>query len=55
VPIDLYNRGKFTDFEFSAEISSMLDRMVIDPEGNYRVPMDISKMVNIPERFGPIF
>lgn len=54
VPVDLLNRKQIFEFEFSAEIEALYTRTVIDAEGNHRIPMNISKMVNIPERFNSI-
>ncbi len=49
--IDLRKRNLIGKFEFGEEIADLEARTAIDPMGNYRVPMDISKMVMIPERF----
>jgi len=51
VPIDLMNRKQVHEFEFAVEIDQLYSRTVVDPQGNHRIPMDISKMVNIPKRF----
>jgi hypothetical protein len=51
VPIDLVNRKQIFDFEFSQEVADLHARTIIDSQGYHRIPMDISKMVNIPQRF----
>lgn len=55
VPLDLYNRKQVGDFEFSSEIQSIKDATTVDKDGNYRIPMNISKLVEIPERFRMVF
>ncbi len=53
--VDRRNRGELTQFGFGPEIKVMVERTVIDPEGNYRPPMDVpAKFVQIPERFAQI-
>ena len=51
VPIDMVNNNRVGQFDFGAEIDELKRRTVRDQNGDYRVPMDISKLTRIPERF----
>jgi hypothetical protein len=55
VPIDLRNRGLIEEFAFEKQVALLEEKVVRDPEGNYRLPMDISNMINIPDRFRDSF
>jgi hypothetical protein len=55
VPMDLINRSQIFDFEFSKEIDLILQGTTVDAQQNHHIPMNISKMVHIPERFQTCF
>jgi hypothetical protein len=50
VPIDTVNRGMTSTFTFDTEIAEILSRTV-EHEGYFHIPMDISKLVEVPDRF----
>ena len=50
VPIDLINRKMVSDFDFDEQMT-MLKEQTQEGGGNYSIPMNLSKMVRIPERF----
>jgi len=54
VPIDLLGHNKIGEFAFSEEITLIENGTVLDAQGFYRPPMNVSKFVSIPERFRPI-
>jgi hypothetical protein len=55
VPMDIIANNKVSVFDFSIELQDLANRTVIDAEGYYRVPMDLSKIVRVPEKFSQIF
>ena len=52
--IDLVRRDVFGEFEFSAEIAKLTAETVVDAHGFHRLPMNVQKMVRIPERFANV-
>jgi hypothetical protein len=54
-PIDLLSRSADLGFKFDTEIQAIKDRTVVDTNGSHSIPMDISKMVLIPDRFNKSF
>jgi hypothetical protein len=49
-PMDIIKRGLVHEFEFGVEVAQIRELTVAD-KGFFRIPMNISKMVRIPERF----
>jgi hypothetical protein len=54
VPLDLIRREQIFPFDFEEDISEMERRTVLDLNGFYRIPMDIGKLVKIPQKFSEI-
>lgn len=55
VPVDILQRTPSLDFIFDAEIATIKEKIIVDDAGYHRIPMNISKMVAIPERFSAAF
>jgi Glycosyl transferase family 2 len=53
VPIDAINRGLISPFTFAAEISEIQSRTT-EHEGYYHIPMNLSKLVELPDRLHPL-
>lgn len=51
VPMDLLRRGMVFDFEFDNELKKIEEETKQDAQGFYRIPMNVAKMVRIPDRF----
>jgi len=49
-PINLYSRNQVGDFEFERELEKIKAQTVVH-DGIHHLPMDVSKLVAIPERF----
>jgi hypothetical protein len=54
VPADLVNRGQVQEFDFSGETEQIVSEAV-QHKGSYYIPMNISKLVRIPDRFRGVF
>jgi hypothetical protein len=54
-PMDLLKREGPHPFDFSEEVKLMEERTIMDKNGYHRIPMDISKMVRIPDKFSDCF
>jgi len=54
VPADLVNRSQVQDFEFSAERQKIISE-ADERNGYYYIPMNLSKLVRIPDRFASAF
>jgi len=50
VPIDVINRNLVLPFTFDAEIAEITSK-TIEHEGYFHIPMNISKFVELPDRF----
>jgi hypothetical protein len=53
-PLDMVNNNRVSEFEFTKQVEDIMARTVRDANGFYRLPMDLSNMIKIPERFAGV-
>ena len=54
-PLDMVNNNRISEFDFTKQIEAITTKTVCDANGFYRLPMDVSNLVKIPDRFAGVF